>query len=236
MPATLRSLLAAGGNNAFEAEYLKVVQRSLDTTSTLQTALAASTVAALPTTATTLPNGSTLALVTDALAKQLRVVAQLIAAGPGLGMKRQVFMVQIGGFDSHSNQMRDQPLLMARVAQSVNWFLAAMQAQGLLNNVLLFTASDFGRTLASNGDGCDHGWGSHHLVAGGAVKGREIYGSLPITALGTNDDLGSGRLLPSTSVTQYAATLGGWMGLSAAELRSVLPNLGEFSTGKLGFV
>ena len=236
VPGTLRSLLAAGGNNAFEAEYLKVVQRSLDTTSTLQTALAASTVAALPTTAVTLPNGSTLALATDALAKQLRVVAQLIAASPGLGMKRQVFMVQIGGFDSHSNQMRDQPLLMARVAQSVNWFLGTMQAQGLLNNVLLFTASDFGRTLASNGDGCDHGWGGHHLVAGGAVKGREIYGSMPVTALGTNDDLGSGRLLPSTSVTQYAATLGGWMGLSAAELRSVLPNLGEFSTGKLGFV
>ena len=180
--------------------------------------------------------GSTLALATDALAKQLRVVAQLIAAGPGLGMKRQVFMVQIGGFDSHSNQMRDQPLLMARVAQSVNWFLGAMQAQGLLNKVLLFTASDFGRTLASNGDGCDHGWGGHHLVAGGSVKGREIYGSMPITALGTNDDLGSGRLLPSTSVTQYAATRGAWMGLSAAELRSVLPNLGEFSTGNLGFV
>ena len=236
VPGTLRSLLAAGGNNAFEAEYLKVVQRSLATTSTLQTALAASTVAALPTTATTLPNGSTLALATDALAKQLRVVAQLIAAGPGLGMKRQVFMVQIGGFDSHSNQMRDQPLLMARVAQSVNWFLGAMQAQGLLNKVLLFTASDFGRTLASNGDGCDHGWGGHHLVAGGSVKGREIYGSMPITALGTNDDLGSGRLLPSTSVTQYAATLGAWMGLSAAELRSVLPNLDEFSTGNLGFV
>ena len=236
VPGTLRSLLAAGGNNAFEAEYLKVVQRSLDTTSTLQTALAASTVAALPTTAVTLPNGSTLALATDALAKQLRVVAQLIAASPGLGMKRQVFMVQIGGFDSHSNQMRDQPLRMARVAQSVNWFLGALQTQGLLNNVLLFTASDFGRTLASNGDGCDHGWGGHHLVAGGAVKGREIYGSIPVTALGTNDDLGSGRLLPSTSVTQYAATLGAWMGLSAGALRSVLPNLGEFSTGKLGFV
>ncbi len=120
MPATLRSLLAAGGNNAFEAEYLKVVQRSLNTTSTLQTALAATTVAALPTAAITLPNGSLLALSTDALAKQLRVVAQLIAAGPGLGMKRQVFMVQIGGFDSHSNQMRDQPLLMARVAEPIS--------------------------------------------------------------------------------------------------------------------
>lgn len=229
-PGALSSLLAGSGANAYEAEYLKVVQRSLATASTLQTALAATSVPALPTAAITLPDGSALTLSTDALARQLSVVAQMIAAGQGMGMRRQVFMVSLGGFDSHAFQMRDQPLLMARVAQSVSWFLSAMQGQGLLNNVLLFTASDFGRTLVSNGDGSDHGWGSHHLVAGGTVKGRTIYGRFPVTALGTSDEIGSGRLLPSMAVSELASTLGSWMGLNGTELQQVLPNLGNFST------
>jgi len=107
---------------------------------------------------------------------------------------------------------------------------------GLQNSVTLFTASDFGRALVSNGAGSDHGWGSHHFVAGGAVKGRAIYGRFPTTALGTADDAGSGRLLPSTSVTEYAATLGKWMGLSATELTTVLPNLGNFTLAPSSFV
>jgi len=236
VPGELRKLLSGSGANAFEAEYLKVVQRSLNTSGQLQGALASSPVSNLPTAPVALPDGSSLVLANDALARQFRIVAQMIAAGPGMGMRRQVFMVSISGFDAHSNQLRDQPLLMARVAQSVNWFLSALQAQGLLNNVLLFTASDFGRTLTSNGDGCDHGWGGHQLVFGGSVKGRNVYGTMPIAALGTADDLGSGRLLPSSSVTQYAATLGTWMGLNASELRAVLPNLDNFPVGPLGFV
>jgi uncharacterized protein (DUF1501 family) len=132
--------------------------------------------------------------------------------------------------------MRDQPYLMARVAQSVGWFFTALDGLGLSNNVTLFTASDFGRTLSSNGQGSDHGWGSHHFVAGGAVRGREIYGRLPVTALGTADEVGSGRLLPSTSVTEYAATLGRWMGLSNTELATVLPGLGNFASSDVGFL
>ena len=225
----LARVLKTSGSDVYQGEYSRVVQRSIDTTTTLKTALQGSSVAALPTAAITLPNGSTLSLANDGLAKQLRMVAQMIGAAPALGMKRQVFMVQLGGFDSHNNQMRDQPVMMARVAQSVAWFYNAMAALGQANNVTLFTASDFGRTLVSNGDGSDHGWGSHHLVVGGAVKGRAIYGNFPVTALGTADDIGSGRLLPSTSVTQLASSLGGWMGLSAAERLAVLPNLGNFS-------
>ena len=231
VPGELRKLLASSGANAFEAEYLKVVQRSLATAGTLQGALAAGPALDLPTTPITLPSGTALALNNDALARQLRVVAQMIAAGPALGMKRQVFMVGIGGFDSHSFQMRDQPLLMGRVAHSVDWFLQSLKNLGQLNNVVLFSASDFGRTLASNGDGCDHGWGGHQFIAGGAVKGGRIHGSMPVTALGTADDLGSGRLLPSTSVTQYAASLGGWMGLGPTDLAAALPNLGSFGGG-----
>jgi len=124
----------------------------------------------------------------------------------------------------------------SRVAYSVGYFMQAVAALGLANNVVLFTASDFGRTLASNGDGSDHGWGSHHFVAGGAVKGRNIVGRFPTTALGTADDVGSGRLLPGTSVTQMAAEMAGWMGLSATEQRYVLPNLGNFAAGGVDFL
>ncbi|OYV00001.1 MAG: Tat pathway signal protein [Burkholderiales bacterium PBB5] len=229
--SALAKVLKTSGNDLYQAEYSRVVQRSIDTTSTLTSALQASPVAALPTAPITLPSGATLTLANDGLAKQLRMVAQMIAAAPKLGMRRQVFMVQVGGFDSHNYQMRDQPLLMARVAQSVAWFYNALTAVGQGNNVTLFTASDFGRTLVSNGDGSDHGWGSHHLVVGGAVKGRTIYGNFPVAALGSADDIGSGRLLPSTSVTQLASSLGGWMGLSAAERLTVLPTLGNFSAG-----
>jgi uncharacterized protein (DUF1501 family) len=104
------------------------------------------------------------------------------------------------------------------------------------DKVTLFSASDFGRTLTSNGAGSDHGWGSHHFVAGGAVRGRDIYGRFPITALGSGDDVGSGRLLPSTSVTEYAATLGMWLGVHASDLGTVLPTLGQFANPNLGFV
>ena len=230
----MQQVLAAQGSNPFQAEYTKVMQRSIDTQAMLQQAMGASGVPALPTVLLTLPGGGTLALDKDGLAKQLRLVAQMVAAGGRLGMRRQVFMVQIGGFDSHNNQMRDQPVLMNRVSQSVGWFMQTLAGLGLQNNVSLFTASDFGRTLVSNGDGSDHGWGSHHFVIGGAVKGRTIAGRFPVTALGTNDDVGSGRLLPSTSVTELAAELGGWMGLSRSELQTALPNLGAFNAGGLG--
>ncbi len=232
VPGALRSMLNASTSpNDFQAEYIKVAQRSLNTTTALQAAITAGGVAALPTAPIALPNGSNLILANESIAKQLRIVAQMISAGPALGMKRQVFMVNISGFDSHAFQMRDQPLQMARVAQSVDWFLNTLQALGMMSNVTLFTASDFGRTLLSNGDGSDHGWGSHHFVVGGAVKGKQILGNFPVTALGTDDDIGSGRLLPSIGVTQLASSLAGWMGLSATEQQVVLPNLSSFNAG-----
>lgn len=234
--ALLRRVVLAGGSDPFQSDYARLTQRSLDTTALLSTALTHAAVPALPTTAVTLPSGGSLRLDQEGLARQLRIVAQMIAAGTGLGMRRQVFMVSVGGFDTHANQRRDQPLLMARVAHSMDWFLTALQGAGLLDRTTLFTASDFGRTLTSNGQGSDHGWGAHHFIAGGAVKGRQIYGHFPITALGTATDVDNGRLLPTVSVTEYAATLGRWMGLSRSELGTVLPNLGNFSVPDLGFL
>jgi uncharacterized protein (DUF1501 family) len=220
----------------FSTEYGAVMRRSIDTAASLQAALAQVNVPALPTTAVTLGAAGPVTLANDGLARQLRLVARLIGAGQALGMRRQVFMVSMGGFDTHATQMRDQPGHMARVSLSVDWFLNALQGLGLLNNVLLFTASDFGRTLLSNGDGSDHGWGSHHFVAGGAVRGRRHLRPLPVTTIGTADEVGSGRLLPSTSVTELAANLGGWMGLTRSEQELVLPGLGQFSSTPLGFL
>ncbi|MFG5410881.1 DUF1501 domain-containing protein [Piscinibacter sakaiensis] len=222
--AILRRTLAASGDNLLQSEATRVMQRAIAADDALSSAFLATAVPAIP--ATPVSGGSTLN--NEGLARQLRVVAQMVAAGQTLGMRRQVFMVSIGGFDTHGNQMRDQPVLMSRVALSIDYFLTTLQGMGLLDNVTLFTASDFGRTLVSNGDGSDHGWGAHHVIAGGGARGGMIHGRFPVTALGTPDDVGSGRLLPGISVTELAAQLGGWMGLNRSELEGVLPNLPAF--------
>ena len=125
---------------------------------------------------------------------------------------------------------------VVRVAHSIAHFMQAAASQGLANNVLLLTANRFGRTLGTNGDGSDHGWGSHQVVVGGGVKGRQILGRFPTTAPASADDIGSARLLPSTSVTPMAAEMAGWMGLSATELPYVLPDVGNFMTCGLDVV
>jgi len=102
--------------------------------------------------------------------------------------------------------------------------------------VTTFTASDFGRTLVSNGDGSDHGWGSHHMVLGGAVRGGAFYGQAPQAVLKGPEDVGQGRLLPSTAVDQYAATLARWFGVSDTELPLVAPAIAQFGTRDLGFL
>ena len=128
--------------------------------------------------------------------------------------------------------------MLATLAQGIEYFdrVMASPAVNAANEVTLFTASDFGRTGTSNGDGTDHGWGSHHFVVGGAVRGGDVYGRFPAIGSGTGDDVGNGRLLPGISVDQYAATLGRWFGVSDVELDDVLPNLRNFTTRDLGFM
>lgn len=235
-PAALRRGLANAGTNPLQAEYVRVLQRGITANGVLQSALGGVRVPTIPATPLAPVNGASTTLDNDGLARQLRMVAQMVAAGQALGMRRQVFMVSMSGFDSHANQMRDQPALMARVAHSIDYFLTALSGMGMLNNVTLFTASDFGRALLSNGSGSDHGWGSHHIVAGGAVRGGTIHGRFPVTALKGPDDVGSGRLLPAYSVSQMAAPLGRWMGLSSIELNTALPGIGSFDAGALAFI
>ena len=175
---------------------------------------------------TTFPGGS--------LGDQLKMVARLIGARSSLGAKRQVFMVSIGGFDLHDNLIAQHPALLGSVSDAMAAFYNATVELGVASKVTAFTASDFGRTLQSNGDGSDHGWGSHHFMVGGAVKGKAFYGTAPAVSLGNTTapedqgHVGQGRLLPTTSVDQYAATLAKWFGVGDAELGGILPNLRHF--------
>ena len=177
------------------------------------------------------------------LAQQLHMVARLVNVQQTLGLKRQIFFVRVGGWDLHDNQVTAGATtsgahanLLRDVSQSLNAFNNALTQIGAQDQVTTFTASDFGRTYNTNGDGSDHGWGSHHFVMGGAVKGGDIYGKMPTFAIDGPDDTGRGRWIPTTSVDQYAATLATWFGVSATDLPVVLPNIGRFATRDLGFM
>ena len=162
------------------------------------------------------------------LGAQLKAVAETISVRTQLMASRQVFFVGLGGFDTHSAQATALPGLLSQIDSSMAAFHAAMQELGVANDVTSFTASDFGRTLAVNDDGTDHGWGGHHFVVGGAVNGGQIIGSVPPCEFGHSADSGGGRLIPSLAVEQYAAPLGQWFGLNQDELATALPNLTNF--------
>ena len=168
------------------------------------------------------------------LADQLKMVARLIRGRSALGVKRQVFFVSMGGFDLHDDLIAHQPGLMKGLSEALVAFHNQMTVLGVADKVTAFTASDFGRTLSSNSNGSDHGWGGHHFVVGGAVKGKALYGTAPpvsITDTASDADMwhvGQGRLLPTTSVDQYAGTLARWFGVPDDQLDGILPNLKNF--------
>jgi uncharacterized protein (DUF1501 family) len=163
------------------------------------------------------------------LAQQMQAVARMIAARSTLGVSRQIFFVSTGGYDTHSSQAPTLTGLHATLAGAMRAFYDATAELGVQNDVTAFTASDFGRTLAVNGDGTDHGWGGHHFVVGGAVNGNRILGDIPVPALDHSQDSGSGRLIPNVSVEQFAASLAAWFGLTSSEIQAALPNIGNFS-------
>ena len=206
-------LLAAQNQNLFETAFAGLTSNAIS-----DSALVASIFAgAVP---------FTTAFPTTSLGQQLRTIARLIAAAPTLGLKRQVFFARIGGFDLHDAQVNAgntatgaHANIFADISRSLSSFYNATVELGAAEQVTTFTASDFGRTFNTNGDGSDHGWGSHHFIVGGAVKGGDIYGS-------------RGNWIPTTSVDEYSATLATWFGVSPTNLSTVLPNIRRFTDSR----
>jgi uncharacterized protein (DUF1501 family) len=219
----VNALITRSSQHVLENEYAVVTRRSIEMEGIVNAALTP----VQP--ATVFPSG-------NPLASQLRIVARLIGARAALNVRRQVFFVSLGGFDNHNLLMQDHPNLMTRVNGALSAFYAATVELGIADRVTTFTASDFGRTLSSNADGSDHGWGGHHFVMGGAVQGGRFYGTAPRVSITSDDQVGQGRLLPTTSVDEFAATLARWFGCNASELPGILPNVGNFSNTALGFV
>ena len=219
----LRNLITSGAaSHLMAGEHVRVVQRSIDADVALRAALAQA--APIATVFPATPLGA-----------QLGMVARMIASRSALGAKRQVFFVSLGGFDHHDNLADLHPGLLAQVADAMAAFQNAINTDlKIPSEVTTFTASDFGRTLASNGDGSDHGWGSYHLAMGGAVSGQRYFGSAPQLGNDGPDDVGQGRMLPTMAVDQLAATLATWMGVSATDLASVVPGIGNFNVKDLG--
>ena len=218
----LRELVIAANPNLFATAHADIARRSIDSAAFIDTSLTGVA------TRTGFPATN--------LGGQLALVSRLIAARGVLGPKRQVFFVSIGGFDTHDGILADHPALLSELGGALDAFQAEMEALGVADQVTSFTASDFGRTLNSDGDGSDHGWGSMHFVLGGAVGGRAFYGRAPVTANDGPDDVGRGRLLPTLSVDQFGATLGRWFGASDTELGAIFPNLARFDVRDLGFL
>lgn len=238
----------ASSSHLFEIEHAAVVERArlaeADITAVMGATRPTTPIGATPVPAPTQyqnPNNQLGTLSDNSLATQLHTVARIIQGQVALGAHRQVFFVTIGGFDTHDNQATGHADLMARLSHAARYFdttLATLPVGNMRSNVTLFTASDFGRTFTSNGDGTDHGWGAHHFVVGGAVRGKEVYGTFPQTEVGSGNplDIGSGNMIPTIAVDQYAATLAKWFGLSPAEITAVFPNLANFTTPDLGFM
>jgi uncharacterized protein (DUF1501 family) len=223
----LNTLMTRQNTHAFEEEYAIVTRRSIAMEGVVNGALGGVTLSQATNDLFPSNNG---------LASQLKIVARLIGARSPLDLRRQVFFVSIGGFDNHNLLMQDHPRLLQRINDAMSAFYAATVELGVADKVTTFTASDFGRTLSSNADGSDHGWGAHHFVMGGTVNGGRFYGTAPHVSIQTDDQVGQGRLLPTTSIDQFAATLARWFGCSASELPGILPNVGNFPNTDLGFV
>jgi len=221
--AEIRELVAESRTHVLENEYNKITRRALEAEVRVSEALR--------------PLQLTTRFPTDrsgSLSAQLSMVARLIGARSAFGSRRQVFLVSLGGFDLHDNLIELHPGLLRQVSQSISAFYAATVELGVADKVTTFTASDFGRTLTSNGNGTDHGWGGHHFVIGGAVRGKAFYGVAPPVSVGNTTSpedqwhIGQGRLIPSSSVDQFGATLAKWFGVQDSELAGILPNIRNF--------
>lgn len=214
-------LLAAAHPHLFVQEYARGQLRGLDYNQRIAEALTGA-----PAVSVSFPD--------DRLGQQLAAVARMIAVRAPLGVQRQIFFVGLGGFDTHADQLPRHHDLLRSLSQGLDSFYRATELLGVAGSVTSFTVSDFGRSLSVNGDGTDHGWSSHQLIVGGAVRGGRFYGGMPELAQGSARDFTGGRFAPTTAVDQYGATLLRWFGIPASDLGAVFPNLGRFASPDLG--
>lgn len=217
------NLVQLAHGNVFEDSYAAVKLRAIENDRTITNALAGLT-----------ENFSF--NTSNSLAHQLEMIAKLIALREPLGMCRQIFFASVGGYDTHGDQVGPHASLLANLSEALGQFQGAMEHLNISDSVTAFTASDFGRTYPTNGQGSDHGWGSHHMIMGGAVNGGDFYGSMPVLEVNGPDDTGHGRWIPSTSIDEYSATLAKWFGVSQSDIGSVFPNLGRFARPDIGFL
>jgi uncharacterized protein (DUF1501 family) len=239
----LKAMLATPRSHLLEQEITRIYGRSTSSAEAVGAALNAADVVAIdagfPRSA---PSTGPLAVpgpmrwAQHELMSKLSMVARMIAASGALGLKRQTFFVGLGGFDMH-NSLADHKYLLQAVSDGLAAFYNATVSLGVANKVTTFTASDFGRPWLASGGGSDHGWGGHHVVVGGAVRGGNLYGRFPVIDRNGPDSLGGqGHMIPTLSVEQYAAPMARWMGVADSDLRLVLPNAGRFDVNALPFV
>ncbi|MDT7935146.1 MAG: DUF1501 domain-containing protein [Sphingomonadaceae bacterium] len=222
----LQTLMSTPTSHQFETVLAQVGKRSLDLYQAVTAGLAQA-----PATQTSFPPAAD---PSSSLGAQLQIVARMISVSQQLGVRRQVFFVSSGRFDTHDGLTTVHPVLLTNLANALRAFYDTTVELGIADKVATFTASDFGRTLTANSDGTDHGWGSMHFVLGGAVRGQQYYGTPPVLANNGPDDIGQGRLIPTMSVDQYGATLASWFGVAPTDLSTVLPNVGNYAGSALG--
>ncbi len=173
----------------------------------------------------------------SSIGQQLQAVAQMIKGRSTHDTKRQIFICVDGGYDTHNAQLTAASAYFSRIDDAVGSFVASLHELGVYEQVSLFSASDFGRSLRPNAtNGSDHAWGNHHFIVGGGVNGGQIYGSFPSLKLGGDDDLSViGTWIPTTSSTQYTSTMASWLGVSESDLNTVFPERQNFPQQNLGF-
>jgi len=168
--------------------------------------------------------------------QKLELVTRIIDLRESFSLSRQMFYIGLGGFDTHSNQVIQHNKLYDLLDKGLNDFNRALKNIGMFDKTVTFITSDFGRSATSNASGTDHGWGGHYFVMGGSVNGGSIYGKMPSLSLDSSNLTTSKRLIPTTSVEQYVATICKWYGLSETNLDEIFPNLRNFEQKDLGFM